>query len=182
MTPASCRVSYPRGECFAGPTPTPPEDAPDETESTPSQRRRRATRPGNRIWRPADRRPHPPADGDRCSASPRRLDRHRVRPPGHRGRRPRPAAPRRWSPPMQPRAPRSTASSASSSVIQRARFVLQQARGYGLGGAHEIPFTLAAGAPPLPPDAPGSASLRLGAPTSVSPLERWLTVLFGPGD
>jgi hypothetical protein len=62
------------------------------------------------------------------------------------------------------------------------RFVLQQARGYGLGGAHEIPFSLAAGAPSLPPNAPGSASVRLGAATSMSPLERWLTLLFGPGD
>ena len=61
------------------------------------------------------------------------------------------------------------------------RFVLQQARGYGLGGQHEIAFSLAAGAPSLPPDAPGSASVRLGAMTSSSPLEHWLTLLFGPG-
>ncbi|MFL5707491.1 MAG: hypothetical protein ACJ77Y_00695 [Chloroflexota bacterium] len=61
------------------------------------------------------------------------------------------------------------------------RFVLQQARGYGLGGPHEIPFSLEAGAPSLRPDAPGSASVRLGAPTSTSPLEHWLTLLFGPG-
>jgi hypothetical protein len=61
------------------------------------------------------------------------------------------------------------------------RYVLQQARGYGLGGAHEIPFSLAAGAPSLAPNAPGSASVRLGAPTSTSPLERWLTLLFVPG-
>ena len=67
-------------------------------------------------------------------------------------------------------------------VIQQPAFVNQQARGYGLGGAHEIPFSLAAGASPLPSDAPGSAALRVGAPTSVSPLERWLTLLFGPGD
>ncbi|MFL5668568.1 MAG: hypothetical protein ACJ77U_04205 [Chloroflexota bacterium] len=61
------------------------------------------------------------------------------------------------------------------------RFVLQQARGYGLGGPHEIPFSLEAGAPSLRPDAPGSASVRLGARTSTSPLEHWLTLLFGPG-
>src|SRR3954468_12901851 len=61
------------------------------------------------------------------------------------------------------------------------RFVLQQARGYGLGGPHEIPFSLEAGAPSLRPDAPGSASVRLGAPTSSSALEHWLTLLFGPG-
>lgn len=61
------------------------------------------------------------------------------------------------------------------------RFVLQQARAYGLGGAHEIPFSLAAGAPTLPPNAPGSAAVRLGAHTSTTPLESWLTLLFGPG-
>jgi hypothetical protein len=62
------------------------------------------------------------------------------------------------------------------------RFILQQARAYGLGGSREIPFSLAAGAPSLAPDAPGSAAVRLGAPTSVAPLERWLTLLFGPTD
>ena len=62
------------------------------------------------------------------------------------------------------------------------RYVLQQARGYGLGDTHEISFSLAAGAPSLPPNAPGSSSVRLGAPTSTSPLDRWLTLLFGPGD
>jgi hypothetical protein len=65
--------------------------------------------------------------------------------------------------------------------IQERQFVLQQARGYGLGGSKEISFSLAAGAPPLPSDAPGSAGSRVGAPTSVSPLDRWLTLLFGPG-
>lgn len=66
--------------------------------------------------------------------------------------------------------------------IQQPRFILQQARAYGLGGAREIPFTLEPDAPPLGADAPGSASLRVGAPSSVSPLERWLTLLFGPSD
>jgi hypothetical protein len=61
------------------------------------------------------------------------------------------------------------------------RFVLQQARGYGLGGEHEIAFSLAGGAPSLPPDAPGSAAVRLGAPMSGSALDHWLTLLFGPG-
>jgi cell division protein FtsB len=65
--------------------------------------------------------------------------------------------------------------------IQDPHYVLQQARAYRLGDPHEIPFTLAQGAPPLGPDAPGSAALRVGAPTSVSPLESWLTLLFGPG-
>jgi hypothetical protein len=66
--------------------------------------------------------------------------------------------------------------------IQEQRFVLQQARGYRLGGPKEIAFTLAAGAPVLAADAPGSAAQRVGARVSVSPLERWLTLLFGPGD
>ena len=66
--------------------------------------------------------------------------------------------------------------------IQQSHFVLLQARAHGLGGHNEIPFTLDPGAPPLPSDAPGSASLRVGAPTPVSPLDRWLTLLFGSGD
>jgi hypothetical protein len=66
--------------------------------------------------------------------------------------------------------------------IQQPRFILQQARGHGLGGHAEIAFTLDPDAPPLPSDAPGSASLRVGAPASVSPLESWLTLLFGSGD
>jgi hypothetical protein len=66
--------------------------------------------------------------------------------------------------------------------IQQQRFVVQQARGYGLGGPREIAFTLGASAPSLPPDAPGSAGLRVGAHTSTTPLDSWLTLLFGPGD
>ena len=65
--------------------------------------------------------------------------------------------------------------------IQQSRFVLLQARAHGLGGHNEIAFTLDPGAPPLPADAPGSAALRVGAPTPVSPLDRWLTLLFGSG-
>lgn len=65
--------------------------------------------------------------------------------------------------------------------IQQQPFVLQQAREYGLGGSHEVPFSLAPGAPPLAANAPGSAAVRLGARPSVRPLERWLTLLFGPG-
>jgi hypothetical protein len=64
--------------------------------------------------------------------------------------------------------------------IQQPRFILQQARAYGLGGSREIPFTLAPDAPPLGEHAPGSAAQRVGAEPAVSPLERWLTLLFGP--
>lgn len=65
--------------------------------------------------------------------------------------------------------------------IQQSRFVLLQARAHGLGGRNEIAFTLDPDAPPLPSDAPGSAGLRVGAPDPVSPLDRWLTLLFGSG-
>jgi hypothetical protein len=65
--------------------------------------------------------------------------------------------------------------------VQDPRFIALQARAYGLGGPREIPFALAAGAPGLPADAPGSASVRLGAdPAADSPLDAWLEVLFGP--
>ena len=68
-------------------------------------------------------------------------------------------------------------------LIARQRFVQQQARAYRLGGPKEITFTLAPDAPALDEDAPGSAAVRLGAVTDeVEPLERWLTVLFGPSD
>jgi len=68
-------------------------------------------------------------------------------------------------------------------LIKRQRFVEQQARAHGLGTSKEIAFTLAEDAPPLADDAPGSASVRLGAKAAqVSPLDRWLTLLFGPGD
>jgi hypothetical protein len=66
--------------------------------------------------------------------------------------------------------------------IGQRRYIVQQARGFGLGGPKEVAFMLDPGAPPLPADAPGSAGLRVGAPTPVSPLDRWLTLLFGPSD
>jgi cell division protein FtsB len=65
-------------------------------------------------------------------------------------------------------------------LIQQQRFIVQQARGYRLGEPDEIPFSLA-DAPPLPPDAPGSPAVRLGAPEPpMTPLESWLSLLFGP--
>lgn len=64
--------------------------------------------------------------------------------------------------------------------VQDPRFIKLAGRAFGLGGPGEIPFALAAGAPALPPDAPGSASVRLGAePLPTSPLDAWLEVLFG---
>lgn len=66
-------------------------------------------------------------------------------------------------------------------LIQRQEFVTQQARGYRLGGPDEVPFTLEADAPPLSASAPGSAAARLGGTVeAVSPLESWLSLLFGP--
>jgi hypothetical protein len=66
--------------------------------------------------------------------------------------------------------------------IQQPRFILQQARAHGLGGRNEISFTLDPDAPPLPANAPGSAALRVGAPAEVSPMESWLSILFGSGE
>ncbi len=68
-------------------------------------------------------------------------------------------------------------------LIARQQYIEQQARGYGLGSAKEIPFTLDGSAPALGVDAPGSAAVRVGAGgDDVPPLERWLTLLFGPTD
>src|SRR5512134_238569 len=66
--------------------------------------------------------------------------------------------------------------------IQQPRFILQQARAHGLGGHKEIAFSLDPDAPPLASNAPGSAALRVGAPVAVSPLESWLTILFGSSE
>ena len=67
------------------------------------------------------------------------------------------------------------------SHVQDPRYILLAGRAYGLGGPRELPFALAAGAPALPADAPGSAAVRLGAePVHRTPLETWLEVLFGP--
>jgi hypothetical protein len=65
--------------------------------------------------------------------------------------------------------------------VQDPRFIRLEGRAFGLGGPNEIPFALAAGAPPLAADAPGSAAVRLGAePVHRTPLDAWLDVLFGP--
>jgi cell division protein FtsB len=66
-------------------------------------------------------------------------------------------------------------------LVQQRAFVEQQARAYGLGGASERPFALAPDSSPLPADAPGSASARLGArPSRTAPVDAWLDLLFGP--
>jgi cell division protein FtsB len=66
-------------------------------------------------------------------------------------------------------------------LINRSDYVAQQARGVGLGASNERPFSLAPGAPRLPANAPGSAAVRLGSHEErQSPLEEWLSLLFGP--
>ncbi len=66
-------------------------------------------------------------------------------------------------------------------LIQRQEYIVQQARGYGLGSPRERQFELAPDASPLPADAAGSAAVRLGADIGTrSPLDTWLSVLFGP--
>jgi hypothetical protein len=64
--------------------------------------------------------------------------------------------------------------------VQDPRFIDLAGRAFGLGARGEIAFALAAGAPELAADAPGSAAVRLGAePLDQSPLDAWLDVLFG---
>jgi hypothetical protein len=66
--------------------------------------------------------------------------------------------------------------------VQDLHFIQLEGRAFGLGAKGEVPFALAAGAPALAPDAPGSASVRLGAPAQPhNNLEAWLEVLFGSG-
>ena len=68
-------------------------------------------------------------------------------------------------------------------IIERPEYVAQQARAYGVGSPKEIPFTLDRSVPDPGPDAPGSASLRVGATAERStPLESWLSLLFGPSN
>jgi cell division protein FtsB len=68
-------------------------------------------------------------------------------------------------------------------VIERPAYVAQQARAYGLGNPKEIPFTLDPSVPSPGPEAPGSASTRVGADEQrVTPFESWLLLLFGPAD
>lgn len=68
-------------------------------------------------------------------------------------------------------------------LIERPTYVAQQARGYRLGTTREIPFTLDPSVASPGPNAPGSASVRLGAAEArVTPLESWLSLLFGPTD
>ena len=67
-------------------------------------------------------------------------------------------------------------------LVQTQRWILQQARAYGLGTQAERPFAIAADAPSIAPDAPGSPARRLGSVVERrSPLDVWLDALFGTG-
>ena len=66
-------------------------------------------------------------------------------------------------------------------AITRPEHVSLAARAYQLGAPKEIPFTLDPSVLSPGEGAPGSASVRLGATTSrQTPLESWLSLLFGP--
>ena len=67
-------------------------------------------------------------------------------------------------------------------LIVRPQYVALAARGAGLGEPREIPFTLSPSVAAPVDGAPGSASVRLGAGLDrQTPLESWLSLLFGPG-
>jgi cell division protein FtsB len=66
-------------------------------------------------------------------------------------------------------------------LIIKPQYVAIAARGHQLGAAREIPFSLDPSVPAPVDGAPGSASVRLGAQVAQqSPLESWLSLLFGP--
>lgn len=68
-------------------------------------------------------------------------------------------------------------------IIEKPSYIAQEARAYGLGSPQEIPFTLDSSVPQPGPDAPGSAALRVGARDDrPTPLESWLSLLFGPAN
>ncbi len=67
-------------------------------------------------------------------------------------------------------------------LIVRPEYVSIQARAYQLGDPREIPFALSPAVPAPTDGSPGSAAVRLGATdTRQTPLESWLSLLFGPG-
>lgn len=77
-------------------------------------------------------------------------------------------------------AARAEALTAERILLDDAAFLDLVARGYSLGSPVERPFVLAADAPELPDDAPGSASRRYVAGTADrSPIDVWLEILFG---
>jgi len=68
-------------------------------------------------------------------------------------------------------------------VIEQPAYIAQASRAYRIGTDREIPFTLDSSVPSPAADAPGSAALSLGArERSMTPLESWLSILFGPSN
>jgi cell division protein FtsB len=68
-------------------------------------------------------------------------------------------------------------------LIVRPEYVAERARAYRFGSPQEIPFALAPTVAAPVDGAPGSASVRLGARDDrQTPLESWLSLLFGPGN
>jgi cell division protein FtsB len=66
--------------------------------------------------------------------------------------------------------------------VTKPEYIDQEARGYQLGKPTDIPFALDGSVPPPGDGAPGSAALRLGADDHrQTPIESWLSLLFGPG-
>jgi cell division protein FtsB len=66
-------------------------------------------------------------------------------------------------------------------VIEKPAYIAHVARAYRIGSDREVPFTLDSSVPSPAADAPGSAALSLGArDRSMTPLESWLSILFGP--
>jgi cell division protein FtsB len=66
-------------------------------------------------------------------------------------------------------------------TIKKPEYIAQQAHKYRIGSDTEVPFTLDSSIPAPGPNAPGSSALRLGARDhAMTPLESWLSILFGP--
>jgi hypothetical protein len=66
-------------------------------------------------------------------------------------------------------------------LIVKPDYVAQEARAHRFGSPREISFSLDPSVPAPVDGAPGSASVRLGATTDrETPLESWLSLLFGP--
>jgi len=66
-------------------------------------------------------------------------------------------------------------------LIVKPEYVGMEARGKRFGSPKEIPFTLDPAVAAPVDGAPGSASVRLGASAArQTPLESWLSLLFGP--
>jgi cell division protein FtsB len=68
-------------------------------------------------------------------------------------------------------------------LIVKPQYVGLEARAHRLGNPREIAFTLDPSVSAPVDGAPGSASVRLGATTDrQTPLDSWLSLLFGPAD